>query len=139
MRIIYSYIHIMQILSPCTHLLCSGVTSARSAQEASHSNSQLASAEVPGTSPAATAVPDCTCDTGHRSPSSAEQLLHGSPVLLSPAPLSPPESTARRAPQPGELLHLLCRAAAPRASSGHRLRSLPSALGHPHTTGSFSY
>lgn len=54
---------------------------------------------------------------GHRSFSSAGQLLH-LPVLLSPctgpclAPLSPPDSTGKKTPQPGELLPLLCRTAA---------------------------
>lgn len=75
-------------LAPCTHLLCSGVTSARSAQEASHSNSSSWHlTDVPGASPAATAVPSCT-HTGAQIPflhrAATPLLLHSSPVLLSP-------------------------------------------------------
>lgn len=97
----------MGTLAPCTHLLCSGVTSGQICSRGfTQQLFQLASHW-------------CTRSISwwHRGFSSAGQLLH-LPVLLSPctgpclAPLSPPDSTGKKTPQPGELLPLLCRTAA---------------------------
>lgn len=94
------------MLAPCTRLLCSGVTSAGSAQEASHSNSfSWHLTAVPGASPAATVCP-ALVPQRHSSLSSAEQLLHSSSTAAlsctgpCPTPLLPLDRAWRAPPPP---------------------------------------
>lgn len=106
--------------------------------------------DVPGASPAATAVPDCTGATGAQTLCSAEQLLHPSssaalscsataqgPALhhcyLLTAQAQKVHSLVSFSTSSAQLLH-------PRATCGHQTSGFthPSALGHPQTTGSFS-
>lgn len=139
------------MLAPCPNLLCSGVTSAKPAQEASHSNSfSCHLPDVPGASPAATAVPNCTRDTGAQTPLlcrvAPPSLCLSSTVLFShctgpcPAPLLPSDSTGTKAPQPGERCTSSAELLHARATCGHQPSAVarPLALGHPETTGSFS-